>query len=81
VLQDGGVDPDAFPPEAVMMLMTSVSRVLVMEEALGMTTGHAEMRALVERCLTGVEGDPQPEYGRDEFRSVPSSEGYANRHQ
>ncbi len=30
-----------------------------MEEVLGMTTGHAEMRALVERYLTRFEGDPQ----------------------
>jgi AcrR family transcriptional regulator len=58
VLDDAGVDPDVFPPEAVVVLMTSVSRVLVMEEALGMTTGHAEMRGLVERYLSSVEDDP-----------------------
>jgi AcrR family transcriptional regulator len=58
VLERSGIDPDAFPPEAVMVLVTSVSRILVMEEALGMTTGHAEMRALVERCLARVEADP-----------------------
>jgi hypothetical protein len=41
-----------------MVLITSVSRVLVMEEALGMTSGHAEMRAL-DRFLVRVEGDAQ----------------------
>ena len=34
-----------------MILMTSVSQILGMEEALGMSAGHGETRALVERCL------------------------------
>lgn len=79
VLENAGVDPDVMPPEAAMVLMTSVSRVLVMEEALGMTTGHAEMRALVERYLTGVEGEPQQ--SSDEFGGVASSDLHANRDQ
>jgi AcrR family transcriptional regulator len=60
LLENAGIDPAAFPPEAVMVLVTSVSRVLVMEEALGMTTGHAAMRALVDRCLARVERDAHP---------------------
>jgi AcrR family transcriptional regulator len=55
VLEGYGVDPQAFPPEAVLVLVTSLSRVLVMEEVLGVTTGHPEMRALVERCLARYE--------------------------
>ncbi len=51
---------EALPPEAVAVLMTSVSRILVLEEALGMTTGHAEMRALVEQYLERSEG-PAPQ--------------------
>jgi hypothetical protein len=38
--------------------MTSVSRVLVIEQALGMSAGHAETVAFVERCLHRLEGDP-----------------------
>jgi AcrR family transcriptional regulator len=56
-----GIDPEEFPPEAVLVLITSISRLLVLEETLGMTTGHAEMRALVERCLAHYEGDPPAE--------------------
>ncbi len=41
-----------------MVLITGVSQILVMEEALGMSTGHAEMRALVERTLEQLEGEP-----------------------
>ena len=64
VLAGYGIDPDTFPPEVVLVLMTSISQVLAMEEALGMTVGHDGMRALVERCLTdhegGSSGDPAP---------------------
>ncbi len=55
-LEGYGLDPETYPPDAVLVLLTSVSQVLVMEEALGMTTGHAEMRALVDRVLASVEG-------------------------
>jgi AcrR family transcriptional regulator len=58
-LAAAGVDAAEVPPDAVMVLMTSVSRVLVMEEALGVTAGHAEMRALVEHYLTRYEGPPE----------------------
>ena len=58
VLERAGVDPDEFPPEAVLVLITSVSQILVLEETLGVTTGHAEMRMLVERYLARYEGAP-----------------------
>jgi AcrR family transcriptional regulator len=53
-----GVDPDELPTDAVLVLITGIARLLVLEEALGMSTGHAEMRALVERELTRYEGGP-----------------------
>jgi AcrR family transcriptional regulator len=56
VLAGYGLDPVRYPPDAVLVLLTSLSQVLVMEEALGVTTGHAELRALVERVLDHVEG-------------------------
>jgi len=60
VLRDHDVDPEAFPPAVVSVLMTSLSRVLVLEEGLGMSAGHAETKALVERYLTRLEGEPRP---------------------
>jgi AcrR family transcriptional regulator len=60
-LPDMGIDVDEFPPEAFVMLLTSISRVLAMEDGLGMTGGHAEMLALVERTLQNFEGDPLDE--------------------
>jgi AcrR family transcriptional regulator len=55
-----GVDPAEFSPMALMVLMTSVSRVLVMERELGMAAGHTEIVELVERWLRRLEGDPPP---------------------
>ncbi len=46
-----------YPPIVFVVLMTSVSRFLVIEEAsLGMTTGHAETVAFVEEQLQRIEG-------------------------
>jgi hypothetical protein len=58
VLGRHGIDTDELPPQALAVLITSISQILVLEEALGLTTGHAEMRALVERCLADYEGEP-----------------------
>ena len=60
VLRERGLDPDAFPPAAVLLILQSVARFLVMEDALGMTSGHAETLALVDRLL-GRAASEQPE--------------------
>jgi TetR/AcrR family transcriptional regulator len=49
-------------PAVVSLLMTSLSRVLVMEASLGMSAGHAETAAFVEDCLRQLE-DAQPKPG------------------
>jgi len=59
VLQRYGVDPAQVPPLVWSVLITSVSRVLVMEQALGMSAGHAETVEFVERYLHRLEGDPE----------------------
>jgi AcrR family transcriptional regulator len=58
VLERHPLDTEELPPAAVAVLITSVSQILVLEEALGLTTGHAEMRAVVERHLARYEGEP-----------------------
>jgi AcrR family transcriptional regulator len=55
VMEEHGVDTGMFPPIAIMVLITSVSQILVMEEALGMSAGHAETRELVARVLNQFE--------------------------
>jgi AcrR family transcriptional regulator len=63
VLQDQNVDPATYPPIAVIVLMSSISRFLVMEEAFGISAGHAETIALVEHYLAQLEG-PRPNRSR-----------------
>jgi len=60
VMAERGIDTDRFPPVAVMTVMTSISQILVLEESLGMATGHAETRALVADLLDdfGRAGTP-----------------------
>lgn len=58
VLKGYGVDTQQLPPVAVAFLLTGVQGVLFMEETLGISTGHAEIVALVERYLRQLEGDP-----------------------
>jgi TetR/AcrR family transcriptional regulator len=58
-LERYGIDLVEVPPLVWSVLMTSVSRVLVMEQALGMSAGHAEIVEFVERYLRRLEGDPE----------------------
>ncbi len=55
-----GVAAQDVPPVVWTVLMTSVSRVLVIEQALGVSAGHAETVAVVERYLRRLEGEPAP---------------------
>jgi AcrR family transcriptional regulator len=56
-LEKHGVDTDEYPPLAVIVLMSGVSRFLRMEEAFDTDMGHASTVALVERFLTKLEGE------------------------
>lgn len=47
-------EPQA-PPVLLPFLIASLSRSLLLESALGMTSGHTEVRALVETCLLRSE--------------------------
>jgi AcrR family transcriptional regulator len=59
ILDRYGVDPAKFPPLVWAVLMTSVSRVLVIERALDMSAGHRETVEIVETYLRHLEGDPE----------------------
>ncbi|ORV41162.1 TetR family transcriptional regulator [Mycolicibacter engbaekii] len=72
LLERYGIDDAEFPPTVLMVLMTSASRMLIIEhEALGMTLGHAETVEFVERWLRRLEGDPPPD--TQPFGGVPAS--------
>jgi AcrR family transcriptional regulator len=54
-----GRGPVKLPPLVWAVLMTSVSRVLVLEQALDMSAGHRETVEIVESYLRHIEGDPE----------------------
>lgn len=49
----GGLSPDPghLPPMALATILVAVARLLANEERVGITRGHAEVRAVVERAL------------------------------
>jgi hypothetical protein len=55
VLASYGVDLGDVPPAVLPVLVTGLSQILVLEEVLGMTTGHAELRTMVETWLSRYE--------------------------
>ena len=57
ILESAGVDADTFPPAAVSVLLTSLSRVVIMERSLGLTSGHAEAVAVAERFIAQLDHD------------------------
>ncbi|OBI43156.1 TetR family transcriptional regulator [Mycobacterium kyorinense] len=62
VLERYGMASDEVPPLVWSVLITSISRMLVLEQALGMSAGHAETVGLVERYLHRLEGEPGNAY-------------------
>ncbi|MGV0794123.1 TetR/AcrR family transcriptional regulator [Mycolicibacterium sp. XJ1819] len=61
VLQRYGVPTSEVPPVVWTVFATSVSQALVMERALGITTGHAETFAFCEQWIRRLEGEPREE--------------------
>ena len=52
ILERYDLPPDTPSPAALIVLLTSVSRVVMLEEALGVTSGHAEViGSLIEQAL------------------------------
>ena len=54
-LEAAGVTADRMPPTVGLLLMTGLSQVLNLEQALGVTTGHDETLAFVARALDQLE--------------------------
>ncbi|OBA76771.1 TetR family transcriptional regulator [Mycobacterium sp. 1554424.7] len=52
VLRANGIDLEEYPPVAISMLIAQTARSLCNESAVGVTQGHDELRAFVERQLS-----------------------------
>jgi hypothetical protein len=62
-LERYGIDTSDVPPVVWTVFATSVSQALVMERALGMSSGHAETFKYCEEWLRRLEGEPLPADG------------------
>lgn len=51
VLRTHGIDMEEYPPVVMSMLLTQTARGICYEDAVGVTQGHDEFRAFVERML------------------------------
>jgi AcrR family transcriptional regulator len=51
------IPAEQLPPPVMAVMMSSLSRVVVIEQALGMEGGHRETLEFVERHLQKLEGD------------------------
>jgi AcrR family transcriptional regulator len=54
-LKARGVDLEAFPPVVMSMIMGSLASMVLHEQALGITRGHDQAKAFIERCLDRFE--------------------------
>ena len=51
-----GIDGEQLPPIVAQLLMTGLAQVLGLEELLGVTAGHEDTLAFVERVISQLEG-------------------------
>ncbi len=56
ILERCGIGPEIVPPLAAPVILTGLTRIIGVERDLGLTTGHTELRELVERWLDTIEG-------------------------
>lgn len=67
VLARYGVEQESVPPAVLTVLVRSISLLLVMENVIGMSGGHAETVAFIEEIIRRYEGEPvstEPPGGR-----------------
>jgi AcrR family transcriptional regulator len=57
VLEDYGLDPKTWPPATVILMLSGISRFLLIEKAFDVDIGHADTVALIERHIRALEGD------------------------
>jgi AcrR family transcriptional regulator len=57
VLEGYGVDPKTWPPASVIVILSGISRFLLLEEAFDVDIGHAETESLIESNIRALEGN------------------------
>lgn len=76
VLEAHGIDSKIFPPGGLVVMVAAIPRLIVMEAAAGVTLGHAEATAMVERFLNQLAVAPKPKRKANaKSRSVKAPSG------
>ncbi|GAA0954967.1 TetR/AcrR family transcriptional regulator [Actinocorallia libanotica] len=57
ILEERGAASDTWPPLALILFLSSVSRFLLMEQSFEISVGHDQMTAVVEDHLRRIEGE------------------------
>jgi len=57
-LASRGVAEDRMPPIAALLLMTGLSQIIALEDAIGVTGGHDATLEFIEQAIDGLEGEP-----------------------
>lgn len=74
IMERRGLGSEGLSPMILALLMASVARTLVTEAALGVSDGHAEMLAFIERHLRRIESLPGTPKSSDHLKpTVPKS--------
>jgi AcrR family transcriptional regulator len=60
------LDPEQFPLEAITTLVATFNEGIFLDRMLGITTGHAELLAMIDRWLSGLEAARAEGSGQDE---------------
>ena len=55
IFREHGLDKSEFPPAGIAVVIAAIGRMLILEEALGTTGGHAEAVAFVNRLIARFE--------------------------
>lgn len=55
-LAAAGIDADRLPPVVARLVMTGITQVLALDARIGVTAGHRETVAFVERAIAELEG-------------------------
>ena len=80
VLRANGVDLEDYPPVAISMLIAQTARSLGNEVAIGVTEGHEELRAFVDRQIDLLSRSRRPQLSRL-FASVRRTDRHLRRRQ
>jgi AcrR family transcriptional regulator len=74
-LKARGVDLELFPPVVMSMIMGGLARMVMHEQGLGITHGHEEATAFIQRCLDRFEMPAWDEQGTAQLSDLARSAG------